>query len=155
MLKIVAIGDSITEGFPYSPADSWVELAALELGVNIINRGLCGDLTGDILNRFPQHVISLNPSHIIIMGGTNDTFARVPLSTVAANFTAMVTACSNHRILPIFGLPIPSMFPADEAFLTDYGNGWNPTPRQKKFRLSTFTPHLPESLNMASPENYW
>ncbi len=60
-MKIVAIGDYITEGFPYSPSDSWVELASRELGINIINRGVCGDLTGDILTRFPQDVIASNP----------------------------------------------------------------------------------------------
>jgi acyl-CoA thioesterase I len=99
---------------------SWVEIASRELEINITNRGICGDLSGDMLRRFPQDVFALNPTHVIILGGTNDAFARVPLSTVAANFTAMITACSNHQILLIFGLPIPSLFPAEEAYLTDY-----------------------------------
>ncbi len=120
MQLITAIGDSITEGFPFRREDSWVELAARELGIDIVNRGVCGDLTRDMLRRFPQDVLGLNPTHVIIMGGTNDAFARLPLSTVSANYQAMVELSCKNNILPIFGLPVPSIFPEDEGFLSDY-----------------------------------
>ena len=63
-------------------------------------------------------MLALNPTHVIVMVGTNDAFARLPLSVVAANFEAMESACG--KIQPIFGLPIPSIFPSEEAFLCDY-----------------------------------
>ena len=37
---IVALGDSLTYGYPYSPGSSWVGLAAKELGITIYNRGI-------------------------------------------------------------------------------------------------------------------
>ena len=35
---IVALGDSLTYGYPYSPGSSWVSLAAEELALTIHNR---------------------------------------------------------------------------------------------------------------------
>jgi lysophospholipase L1-like esterase len=98
---------------------SWVELTAQELGITLINRGVCGDSTGDMLRRFPQDVLGFNPTHVIIMGGGNDAFDHLPLSTAKANFQAMVDTSRKNRIIPLFGLPIPCTIPEYEAFLAD------------------------------------
>lgn len=120
MVMFVALGDSITEGYPWMRQNSWVELTAQELGLSLINRGICGDSTGDMLKRFPQDVLAFNPTHVIIMGGGNDAFEQLPLATVKANLQALVAASRKHRIIPLFGLPIPCTIPEYEAFLADY-----------------------------------
>ena len=71
---IVAIGDSLVYGFPYSPRYSWVHLASLEIGEEIVNKGVCGETTEDIMLRITDDVIALKPDLAIIMGGTNDAF---------------------------------------------------------------------------------
>lgn len=119
MVMFVALGDSITVGYPWSRQHSWVELTAQELGLNLINRGVCGDSTGNMLRRFPQDVLAFNPTHVIILGGGNDAFEQLPLSTVKANFQALVAASREHRIIPLFGLPIPCTIPEYAAFLDD------------------------------------
>lgn len=120
ILKIIAIGDSITEGYPFSNQESWVEHLAQELKCQVINRGICGDYTVDMLRRFQRDVLDYSPSHVIILGGANDAYEKIPLESVSANFKAMEESCSQNGITPIFGLPTPSLLPDEEQFLSEY-----------------------------------
>ena len=106
-MKVIALGDSITQGFPFSTKESWVYYAAQELDLDIINQGICGDLTRDMLRRFQQDVVAYNATHVIILGGTNDAALGYPLAEVSTNFTVMVDMACRHDIIPILGLPIP------------------------------------------------
>ena len=116
-MKIVALGDSITQGFPYSTKESWVYHAARELNLDIINQGVCGDLTRDMLRRFQQDVVAKNPTYVIILGGTNDAVIGYPLHEISNNFTAMVDMACRYDIIPLFGLPIPSLIGEEEDIL--------------------------------------
>ncbi|MBC2724574.1 SGNH/GDSL hydrolase family protein [Desulfosporosinus sp.] len=119
-MRIVAIGDSITEGYPYTKNESWVTYLAQELKCEVINKGINGDLTEIILERFRRDVLSFNPTHVIILGGTNDAYANYPLEKVSPNFTEMVSISKEAGIIPILGLPLPSLVPAEEFFLIQY-----------------------------------
>ena len=121
-MKIVAIGDSITEGFPYSQQESWVEYAARELKLEMLNQGICGDLTRQMRERFRRDVLAFAPTHVIILGGTNDAAAGYPLADVSVNFAAMVEMSRQHGITPILCLPIPSLLPEEENTLMNYRN---------------------------------
>lgn len=120
LVKIVALGDSITYGFPYSPNLSWVNLVSQELAVPVINKGINGDSTAGMLERFIRDVINNSPSHVIIMGGTNDACARVPEEKVYGHFCDMVELAFAHCIIPIIGIPIPCNYSNDEYFLGLY-----------------------------------
>lgn len=118
--KIIAIGDSITYGFPYFPCLSWVHLVSQELGIPIINKGVNGDTSSQMLERFAHDVIRTSPSHVIIMGGANDACARVEAEEVYDNIRSMVEMAEQHEIIPILGLPIPCNYPQDECILSLY-----------------------------------
>lgn len=118
--KLVAIGDSITYGFPYTPVSSWVHLASKNLGIPIINKGMNGDTSYQMLERFDHDVIRLSPSHVIIMGGTNDACARIEAEEVFNNFCSMVEKAMKNEIKPILGLPIPCNYIQDEYILSLY-----------------------------------
>ncbi|TWH46068.1 GDSL-type esterase/lipase family protein [Sporomusa sp. KB1] len=118
--KIVAIGDSITYGFPYLPCLSWVHLAGEELGLSIINKGVNGNTSSQMVERFDFDVISQLPSHVIIMGGTNDACAKVEAEEVHNNIRYMVETALQYGITPLIGLPIPCMYPQDEYILGLY-----------------------------------
>lgn len=120
MARIIALGDSITYGFPYTPASSWAGLAGAELGLAIVNKGLNGDSTAGMLARFTRDVIALAPSHVIILGGTNDACARVAAETVAAQVRQMAELALQQQITPLIGLPVPCNYPPDEAYLDLY-----------------------------------
>ena len=121
-MKIVAIGDSITKGYPYSSKESWVRYVAQELNIDILNKGVCGDLTLNMRERFRREVLVYNPTHVIILGGTNDAIAGYPLAEVSTNLTAMVEMSRQQGIIPILGLPIPSLMPEEENIMADYRN---------------------------------
>jgi len=106
-IKIVAIGDSITYGYPYDPALSWFDIAAQQLNIEYTNRGMNGDTTGGMLKRFPRDVLRCKPSHVIIMGGTNDAYAGIPGSQVLNNIHAMSELAVKNEMIPVIGLPIP------------------------------------------------
>jgi lysophospholipase L1-like esterase len=117
--KIVALGDSITYGFPYLPDRSWVRLAADELGLQMINKGINGDTTWGMLERFSADVLAHRPSHVIIMGGANDAFERIAAEDVVDNIRQMVKAAIDNAIVPFLGLPTPCNF-AEETLLAKY-----------------------------------
>jgi acyl-CoA thioesterase I len=120
MKTIVAIGDSLTYGFPFSPRASWVNLTARQIGAPIINKGICGETTGDMLLRFEQDVIAPAPVYTVIMGGTNDAFMDIDPQEVAENFAAMLDLAGTNGVVPLIGLPPPVDFPAEEALLEEY-----------------------------------
>lgn len=121
-MKLVAIGDSITEGYPYSNQESWVEHLAQEVKCQVLNQGICGDFTSGMRERFQRDVLAYAPSHVIILGGANDAYEKIHLESVSANFKAMEESCRRNGIIPILGLPTPSLLAEEEQFLMEYRN---------------------------------
>lgn len=121
-MKIVAIGDSITEGYPFTNQESWVEHLAKEVESEVLNRGLCGDFTSGMLKRFQRDVLDHAPTHVIILGGANDAYEKIHVEIVSENFKAMEDSCRQHGIIPIFGLTTPSLLPEEEQLLIEYRN---------------------------------
>jgi acyl-CoA thioesterase-1 len=121
-MKIVAIGDSITYGYPFSNQNSWVEHLAREFKCQVLNQGINGDSTKGMRMRFQRDVLADTPTHVIILGGANDAFKRIKLDSVSANFMAMVEMCRQSGIIPILCLPTPSLLPEQEQFLNEYRN---------------------------------
>lgn len=124
-MKIVAMGDSLTEGYPYTRKESWVTYLEQELGCEMLNKGINGNLTRDMARRFKRDVLAFNPTHATILGGTNDAYAGYPLESVSSNLLEMVTMCQERGIIPILGMPIPILVPEEEALLSQYRNWVN------------------------------
>lgn len=119
-MKIVCLGDSITWGFPWGPDYSWVKLSAETTGLTLINRGVNGDTTEDLILRFDRDVAALKPSHLICMVGTNDAAINMPLKKYAANIHALVEKSRSQGITPALGLPIKAQDLSIEKRLSDY-----------------------------------
>lgn len=62
--RVVFIGDSITE--------NWARDAYFSGDAHKLGRGISGQTLGQMLARFRQDVVALNPRVVHIMGGTND-----------------------------------------------------------------------------------
>lgn len=118
--KIVAIGDSITYGFPYTCRESWFDLAAAKLGFEYINQGINGDSTTWMYCRFKTDVLAHQPTHVIIMGGTNDAYCDEPLTKVLDNIKQMIHLAKANKITPIVGIPIPCDDAYTESLLAEY-----------------------------------
>lgn len=102
-MKIICIGDSLTEGFGVSKAENWVSLLNERTEHEIINRGISGDTTGGMLSRFKADVLDEKPRYVIIMGGGNDFIMGNSLGSVRSNIMAMVHQAYNKGVIPILG----------------------------------------------------
>ncbi len=147
-MKIVAIGDSITYGFPYTPAQSWVHITGRKLGISFINQGINGDTTTGMLRRFTRDVIKLSPSHVIIMGGTNDAFAKVDESIVLNNIRQMTEQAIYGGVVPLIGLPVPCIYREDEYILGVYREDMRDYARANSITVIDFHAGFIKSLPM-------
>lgn len=76
---IVFVGDSITEGWGTLKQDF------ADLGVKVVNRGIGGDTTPNLIYRLQDDVLSLHPRALVILIGTNDLGQHTPPAQIAAN----------------------------------------------------------------------
>ncbi len=104
-LRIVCLGDSITYGFPWGPEVSWVNMLSKAIDGEIINKGINGNTTWDMMNRFERAVLKYNPTHVIIMGGINDVICGESFDRITYNLKAMVNQALDAGIKVILGLP--------------------------------------------------
>lgn len=106
-LRVVCIGDSLTEGYGIEESKRWSNLLSNELNVEFINSGISGDTTAGMLARFNETVVQYKPSHVIITGGTNDISMNLPENIIISNILAMTRYAKHHKIVPIIGIPTP------------------------------------------------
>ena len=104
---LVALGDSITYGYPFSPADSWVEALRQKTRWQVINAGLSGDTLADMFSRLKQDVLAYHPDIVTLMGGTNDIYQGMSQPQLRQNFLAIVNTLRQENIVVIVGLPLP------------------------------------------------
>ena len=78
--RVVFLGDSIT--------DNW-RLNEYFPDHDFINRGISGQTTDQMLGRFEADVVALHPVAVVIFGGTNDLYRRIPVAAVENNIRAM------------------------------------------------------------------
>jgi lysophospholipase L1-like esterase len=91
--RIVFMGDSITEG--------WGLADPAFFGGGVVNRGISGQTTPQMLVRFEADVVALRPLAVHIMAGTNDLAGNTgptSMSDVQNNIRAMVAIAKAHRI---------------------------------------------------------
>jgi lysophospholipase L1-like esterase len=76
---IVFVGDSITEGWETLKRDF------AEVRISVVNRGIGGDTTPNLLYRLQDDVLSLHPRALVILIGTNDLGEHTPPEQIANN----------------------------------------------------------------------
>jgi len=128
--RVVFMGDSITEGWHFDMPGG--DFAAKPY----VNRGISGQTSPQMLVRFRQDVIDLQPKVVVILAGTNDIAGNtgpMTLEQTEANIQSMADlATANHvkvvlcSVLPAFDFPWhPSLEPAPKilklnAWIRDY-----------------------------------
>jgi|LGOV01.1.fsa_nt_gb lysophospholipase L1-like esterase len=101
--KIICLGDSLTQGYNIDYGKSWPEILSKKF--NVINKGISGDTTIGMLSRYSKDVLEEKPSHIIVMGGTNDLYFNWPINQVLSNIVTMTRQSKYNDIQMIIGLP--------------------------------------------------
>lgn len=92
--RVVFFGDQITEQWGRGAAEFFP-------GKPYLNRGVSGQTTAQMLVRFRQDVISLQPKAVVIEGGLNDISGAFGLATeemIADNIMSMTELAKAHGI---------------------------------------------------------
>jgi lysophospholipase L1-like esterase len=93
---LVFLGDSITQGWGEKMGGSFA-------GVKVANRGISGDTTRGVLIRLKEDVLSLKPSGIVLLIGTNDLGEKAAPEVIAGNLKLIIAAIKKHNAkTPIF-----------------------------------------------------
>ncbi len=96
--RVVFLGDSITDGWrlnEYFP------------GRDFVNRGIGGQITGQMLGRFYADVVALKPAAVVILAGTNDIARGVSPEAIRDNIAMMCDLADVHRIKVILSSILP------------------------------------------------
>jgi len=134
MLKVVCIGDSLTYGYGVRESQSWVNLFRSNLNELVLNKGVNGDTTDGMLNRFHRDVISQKPTHAFILGGSNDLIMGSKMESFSLNMSSMVSLCTKSNISPILGIQ-PYMEPRmANLFWSEYTDFIEVNKEIKKYR---------------------
>lgn len=104
-MKIIALGDSFTEGFLVDK--SYAGYLA-DAGHQVINLGINGNRTREILARFNPEETDL----LIIFGGSNDTFDAVSSEEIFDNIKEILAKSKADRNLVV----IPPLMELEEAY---------------------------------------
>src|ERR1035438_3970873 len=91
-LRVVFMGDSITDMWP---------LADYFPGKSYVDRGIGGQTTPQMLIRFRQDVIDLEPKVVVLLAGTNDIAGNtgpMRLEDTEANYASMAELAKAHGI---------------------------------------------------------
>lgn len=104
----VFIGDSITENWIAFDPDFF-------LNNNYINRGIGGQTTSQMLERFTEDVVMMNPKAVVILGGINDIWSKYEefdIEKTKANLSEMAKIADRNgievilcSILPVYEFP--------------------------------------------------
>jgi lysophospholipase L1-like esterase len=103
--RIVCLGDSITYGWPWGPEVSWTTMLEKVIDADVINQGIPGNTTSQMLERFDRAVLKKNPTHLVIMGGINDIVWQESFDRIVWNLRSMAEKAAEHNIKVIFGMP--------------------------------------------------
>jgi lysophospholipase L1-like esterase len=106
--RVVFFGDSITDYWhlnEYFPESDYV------------NRGIAGQTTGEMLQRFKADVVDVHPQAVLILAGTNDLARNIPVAAVENNYQAMATLAAANKVKIIFAAVTP---------VSDYHKDQNP-----------------------------
>jgi lysophospholipase L1-like esterase len=87
--RVVFFGDSIT--------DLW-RLNEYFPDRGFVNRGIGGQITGEMLGRLKADVIDLRPTVVVILAGTNDLARGIPLTGIEDNLLMMADLCDTYKI---------------------------------------------------------
>ena len=136
-VRVVFLGDSITDGW---------KLDQYFTGLPYLNRGISGQITGQMLGRTVQDVLALNPKAMVLLGGTNDLARGVPDATIRNNLEAIGLLAHVAGVIPVIASILP---------VHDYQQDTHPRYRRTSLRSPSRIASLNEWLEGLCRSNGW
>lgn len=113
--RVIFFGDSITDGWHLEksfPAKGY------------INRGISGQTTSQMLLRFRQDVLNLDPKIVVMLAGTNDIAGNtgyISIEDIENNIMSMAELARVHNVALVLAsvMPVNNYTPASQRFFAD------------------------------------
>jgi len=102
--RVVFMGNSITEGWKNADSLFFIKHP-------YVNRGISGQTTPQMLLRFRQDVIDLEPAAVVILAGTNDIAGNTgpeTLEQILNNISSMAELARAHKIKVVLSSVLPA-----------------------------------------------
>ncbi len=154
---IVCFGDSLTAGFQSPTADNphgietpygrfLQELTGPAVRVSV--SGICGELTGEMARRFRLAVLAHQPTHVVILGGTNDLGWNALPEDIMRNLLKMYELAAAAGIKPV-PVTVPSIRVGDDL-RSEEGCRWFAAHLDRRHQLNTLILRYAESKRLVA-----
>jgi lysophospholipase L1-like esterase len=154
---IVCFGDSLTAGFQSPTADNPLgtetpygrflqELTGPAARVSV--SGICGELTGEMAMRFRSAVLVHHPTHVVILGGTNDLGWNALPADIMRNLLKMYELAAAAGIKPV-PVTVPSIRVGDDL-RSEEGRRWFAEHLDRRCQLNGLILRYAESKRLAA-----
>jgi lysophospholipase L1-like esterase len=157
MSHIVCFGDSLTAGFQ-TPTEDNPQGAETPYGsylqeligpaVRVSVSGICGELTGEMAMRFGSAVLAQQPTHVVILGGTNDLGWNAQTAEIMGNLCKMYELAAASGIKPV-PVTVPSVRVGD-ALRSEEGRHWFAEHLNRRQQLNELILRYAESKRLAA-----
>jgi acyl-CoA thioesterase-1 len=153
---IVCFGDSLTSGYQ-SPTPDWPQLRETPYGAflqerlgtsaTVVVSGVCGELTGEMVARFPRDVIARRPTDVVILGGTNDLGWQSSPPDILRNLRTMYDMALAEQVRPI-AVTVPSLRVQGDIGMGE-GRAWLEEHIQRRRELNAMIQRVCREIQLA------
>jgi acyl-CoA thioesterase I len=88
--NVIVIGDSLAYGIGSTKGNDFVSLLSARVSIPIVNMGIPGDTTADVLKRLSRDVLERDPRVVVIVIGGNDFLRHIPKEETLSNIRRIV-----------------------------------------------------------------
>jgi acyl-CoA thioesterase-1 len=99
---VVAFGDSLIEGIGAEQSYGFISILSDRLGVEILNKGIRRNKTGDLVARMESDVLAFDPKLVIMTGGGNDVIRSVPWEVTRQNLHTLFSRFQSENITVLY-----------------------------------------------------
>lgn len=116
-ISIICFGDSLTAGYqsptpdvPYIHETPYGAFLQERLGAQatVTSSGVCGEVTTEMVQRFPRDVLGKSPDYVVILGGTNDLGCHTPPGEIFDRLRTLYSRAQAVHIQPV-AVTVPSI----------------------------------------------
>lgn len=139
---ILALGDSLTEGWGVHPEEAYPSLLEEELRrkgwpVTVINAGISGETSSGTLARV-KRVIERSKPHLVILAiGANDGLSRLPVAAMEENIRKILFAFEEAGI-PVLFCGMKLFFNLGPGYTRDFEEAYVRLAREKSLQFFPF-----------------
>ena len=153
----MCFGDSLTTGFQTPTADNpqgvltpygWFLQELTGPAVRVSVSGVCGELTGEMTMRFRSAVLAHQPTHVVILGGTNDLGWNAAPADIMRNLLKMYELAAAAGIKPV-PVTVPSIR-VGEDLRSEEGRRWFAEHLDRRRQLNGLILRYAESKRLAA-----